>query len=181
LQFTAKFAFTAEIQGNPQTRTQSNFSLGFKIPKSDWVETLLPVLGLKTVSLIEIPKLSDPEFQEIISHVDDAWKQYSMGEYHRVLTDCRKALESLASVVKDKGYKKSKEQEGKKRTFPDWGKLLGNEDLGDTVGIINKKARAFIVPAAHAGRTINREDADFALMITHAIVNLITRKLAETS
>jgi hypothetical protein len=181
LQLTANFTFTTELQGNPQTKAQSNFQLGFKIPKSDWVETLLPVLGLKTVSLIEIPTLTGSEFEEVISHIDDAWKQYSMGEFHRVLTDCRKALESLVSVVKSKGYETTLEQQGKKENLPDWDKLLGNNDLGDIVGTISKKTRGFIAPGSHTGKTINREDADFALMVTHALVNLITRKLAETS
>jgi len=181
LQFVANFSFSSEIQHLPQTKQPSSFQLRFKIPKSDWVETLLPALGLKTVSLIEIPKLAGSEVEELISHVDDAWKQYSMGEYHRVLTDCRKALESLGSIAKSKGYKKTTAQQDEKKTLPDWDKLLGNEELGDVVGTINKKTMAFIAPAAHSGRTINREDADFALMVTHAMVNLITRKLAETS
>jgi hypothetical protein len=181
LQFLVNFAFTSEVQGNPQTRAIYRFQLRFKIPKSDWVEKLLPYLGLKSVSLIEIPKLAGSEFAEIIGHVDNAWKQYSMGEYHRVLTDCRKALESLTTTVKKKGFKKTTKTEERRRVLPDWGKLLGNDELGSVVGIINRKIRAFITPAAHAGRTINREDADFALMVTHALINLVTRKLVEMS
>jgi hypothetical protein len=181
LQFIANFTFSSEVQGNPQTRGPSNFQLGFKIPKSDWVDNLLPVLGLKTVSLIEIPKLAGPEFEEVIGHVDDAWKQHSMGEYNRVFTDCRKALESLASVVKSKGYKKTVEQKEVKKIIPDWGKLFEDDEVGGIVGIINRKTRAFIAPGSHAGRTASKEDADFALMVTHAMVNLITRKLAKTS
>jgi hypothetical protein len=177
LQFLATSVFASEIQGQPQTKSTSGFQLRFKVPKSDWAETILPALGFKTVSLIEIPRLGGSEFDEAIGHVDSAWKQYSMGEYDRVLTDCRKALESLSTKVKSMGYQKTVE-EGNKKSLPDWGRLFGNDDLGDIVGTINQKTMGFISPGSHAGRTINREDADFALMITHAVVNLITRKLS---
>lgn len=177
LELVTNFTYVAEIHQQPQTRTSSGFQLMFRIPKSDWVEKLLPKLGFKSVSLLEIPKLVDSEFAEIINHVEGAWKQYSMGEYHRVLSDCRKALEALGTKVKSKGFEKTIEEEGRKKTLPDWSKLLGNDDLGDIMGTISQKTIGFITPGSHAGKTINKEDADFALMVTHAIVNLTTRKL----
>lgn len=171
-------SFVGEIYRQPQTKTSSAFQLQFRIPKSDWVETLLPEMGYKTVSLLEIPQLMDSEFQEITKYVDEAWKQHSMGEYNRVLSDCRKALEAIGTKIRKKGFEKTiTEEEGRKRKVPNWGKLLGNKDLGNLVGTINQKTVGFMTPGSHAGKAVNKEDADFALMTTHAIVNLAIRKL----
>ena len=178
LNLLVNFFFTAENQSQPKTKTMQSAQIIIKVPKSDWVEKFLPDLGVKTVSLIEIPQLiGDSEFSETISHVDDAWKQYSMGEYHRVLTDCRKAIECLAEKIKSKGFVKEEiAQEGKKIIVPDWDKFLVNEELGDVVATINKKISRITATGAHPGRIICREDADFTLMTTHAMVNLILRK-----
>lgn len=140
------------------------------------MENYLPYLGIKTVSLIEIPQLIDSEFSEAINHINDAWKQYSMGEYHRVLSDCRKALESLSAKVKSEGYETSDEKD---KVLPDWSKFLGDSELGDIVGTINKKLFRFASPGSHTGRSINKEDADFILMSTHAMANLIINKFSE--
>ncbi len=177
LLFTFHFRFYGEFEGEPQTRNYQDFQLGIRIPKSDWVDNHLPALGFKTASLIEVPQLVDIEFAETIVYVNDAWKQYSMGEYHRVLTDCRKAIECLSDKIKSKGFEKEELlQDGKKKIVPDWDKFLDNEELGDAVATINRKISRITSTGAHPGRIICREDADFALMTTHAMVNLIVRK-----
>ena len=51
--------------------------------------------------------------------------------------------------------------------------------IKSSVGTINKKTKGLLSIAAHTGRTINKEDADFALMITHAIVNLVAHQFFE--
>jgi len=180
LSLTANLRFVAEITRQPQTKRMLNCQIPFRIPKSDWVEKLLPQMEFKTVSLLEIPQLADSEFQEVTNYVNEAWKQFSMGEYERVFVDCRKALESLSAKVKSKGYEKTNEGGGGRKEMPDWGKLLGNEDAGDILGVINQKIIGFVAPGSHAGRAISKEDADFALMTTHAFVNLVTRKLSVT-
>ena len=178
LVLTANIGFVAEIHQQPQTRAVSGFQVQFRIPKSDWVETILPQMGYKTVSLLEIPQLMDPESQQIIDYINGAWKQHSMGEYNRVLSDCRKALEALSTKIRKKGFEKDiSEEEGRKRKVPDWGKLLGNKDLGGILGTLNQKITGFVTPGSHAGKSVNKEDADFALMTTHAIVNLASKKL----
>ncbi len=170
-----------EFQNNPQIKNNSYFELTFRIPKSDWVESYLPALGFKTVSLIEVPQLLDADFAETIGHVDDAWKQYSMGEYHRVFTDCRKAKESLSEKIKSKGFEKEETIEGKKVMVPDWDKFFENEELGDAIAVISKKLSRITSIGAHPGRLICKEDADFALMTTHAMVNLVVRKFNQSN
>ena len=179
LTFRVDGRFVGEKQQQPQTRTLTGFSFDFRMPKSDWVENVLPKLKFKDVMLLEIPRLLEPKFEDVVTYINEAWKQYSMGEYDKVLTECRKALETLTNKVKAQGFEKEiTDEQGKKRKIPNWDKLLGSKDLGDIVGSINQKIWGFVTPGAHAGKAIIREDADFALMITHAIINVTIHKLS---
>jgi len=179
LDLLAEVKFIGEQNDQPQNKELSTFQLNFRIPKSDWVEKMLPQLKFKNVSLIEIPDLMGSEFQKIVNHVNDAWKQYSMGEYNRLLTDCRKALEELSKTIRNKGFEKEETNEEKKRKVPDWSKLFGNKNLGSIIKDMNRKTLGFVAPGSHAGTSVNREDADFALMTTHGLVNLATKKLVD--
>jgi hypothetical protein len=179
LTFRVEGTFVGEQQQQPQTKTATGFTLDFRMPKSDWIENILPRLKYKDVMLLEIPKFLEPKFDDVVTYVNDAWRQYSMGEYDKVLTECRKALETLSNKVKAQGFEKEiEDDQGKRKMIPDWDKLLGAPDLGDILGSINQKIWGFVAPSAHAGKAINKEDADFALMITHAIINLAIHKLS---
>jgi len=90
----------------PLSKNYNTVYLDFRFPKSDWVEKILPQLKYKEVSLIEIPKIEKPEYSDIIAKLNEAWKVYSMGEYDKVLIECRKALEALSSIVKNKCFER---------------------------------------------------------------------------
>jgi hypothetical protein len=170
--------FVCQVGAPSVVVREVNFESG--IAKSDWVEKFLPEFKYKDVLLMEIPKLIDAKFKEISGHLNEAWKQYSMGTYDSVLVKCRKALEALSTIAKKAGYKTTvKNKEGKEETVPDWNKLAGSKKIGEIIKSIYRKTRGFVAPGAHAGKAINREDADFALMVTYALVNLATRKLLE--
>jgi hypothetical protein len=166
--------FVLEKWGRPQDRDVGYLdNLNIEIPKSTWVEKILPNLGFKDVSLIELPKVSQ-EWQNIIEHLNEAWRQHSMGKYDSVLTECRKTLETLSDEVKKRGFIK------KENPLPDWERLFGSKDLDDILGTINKKLYGFLAPGAHTGKAINKEDADFALLVTQGIVAIVTEKLTKT-
>jgi hypothetical protein len=106
--------FIAHLQQQPPITYPGQVNLDIRISKSDWVEKILPNLKYKEVSLIEVPKIENPEFS-VVAKIDDAWKMYSMGEYGKVLTECRKALEAFVTILKEKGLQKEIiEKEGKK-------------------------------------------------------------------
>lgn len=144
-----------------------------RISKSDWVEKFLPAFQFKNVSLLEIPSIDSEDFRKVSEHLDSAWKQKFMGEYDKVLTDCRKVIEEIGTIVRKKGFEI--EEDGTKR--PDWKKFFsGDNDIGDIFGTINQKIYGFTWPGAHTGKSINLEDADYALMITHSIANMVIKK-----
>jgi hypothetical protein len=181
LQLTITLWLVAEAKGD-EKRTNNCFQIRYRIPKSDWVENFLPALGVKNVSLIEIPQLTAPEFQETISLLNDAWKQYSLGEYSRVLSDCRKAMEITSQKVKEQGFVETvvNKESGEKNIYPDWNKFTENEELGDAMAAINRKLFRLSSTGAHGMRNIAKEDANFVLMTTHAMVNLVVQKANKT-
>lgn len=167
--------FLVEKLGQPNRRAVGHLNdFQMKVPKSDWVEQNLPYMGFKDISLIELPKLTQ-EWEDITEHLNEAWRQHSMGKYDNVLTECRKALEALSGAVKKNGFTVEDEK------MPDWNGLLGNKKLGSLLRTINQKMHGFLALGAHTGKAINREDSDFALLVTNGIVILVTEKLLKTS
>jgi hypothetical protein len=165
--------FVGEQQGAPQTKQNSQVGMQIRIPKSDWVERILPRIGYKDVALLEIPRLVAPDYKDVVDYQNEAWRQFMMGDYDKVLVECRKTLEALGTRVKEKGLERT--VEGK--AVPDWDKLLGNDDSGSMLEVMFQKLRGFVAPGSHAGRSSSREEAEFALMVTHAIANLALKKL----
>lgn len=171
--------FAIVSAGDPSSRQWvTGVTIPGKVHKSDWVEGILPKLGFKEEALIEVPKIEEPELSGVVNVINDAWKYYSMGEYKEVLKKCREAMEGLAKIVRDRGFsKESTNEKGEKETIPDWGKVLGDEDMGEIIGAIIKKHYGFLAPAAHYGKVMDRADAELAIMLTHGLVNFISKKL----
>jgi len=169
--------FIAEILQQPPIKQGGSTVLNLRIPKSDWIESILPQLRYKDVVLLEVPKIDRPEFGDIVGKINDAWKQHSMGEYDKVLTECRKAMEGLTTLMKEKGFVKEIEEKGEKKIVPDWEKALAHKEMGNIIEVFVQKLFGFLAPGAHYGKSINREDAELAIMCTHAIINFIARKI----
>jgi len=151
------------------------FLFDFEIAKSKWVEKILPELGYKHVSLVEIPDLPDGEFAQITQYLNAAWRDKMMGQYDGALTNCRKALEALGKQIRSMGFETLREDGVGKR--PDWKELFRSEDLGDIIGKLHQKVIGFTVPGAHAGKAINREDGDLAILTTHGLVQFAISKM----
>ena len=177
IQMHIELTFIAEVQQQPPIKQPGMIFIKERIPKSDWVEIILPQLRFKDVVLLEIPKIEKPELSEVISKINEAWKRYSMGEYGNVLTECRKAMEALTTIIKNLGFQKEITDEKGKRTVPDWEKIVANEELGKILEVIIQKYFGFLSPGAHYGKSINKEDAELAIMFAHGLTNFISKKL----
>lgn len=152
--------------------------LEYELPKSKWIEKFLKVFNFKHVRLFEFPKILPPEsLSKAIEHLDAGWTQFSAGHYNKVLADCRLALEEVSTIVKKAGFKrKDKDEEGKEIEVPDWKKIFESENISDQYRHIFQKLMGFAALGAHTGKSINNEDALFALMITHALIYYIVEK-----
>jgi len=162
-----------EIPSHPQ--------LEYRVPKSDWTERILRELRYKKVWLLEVPELESPEeLKKAVSHLNDAWKQFSMGEYKNTLVECRKALEVISTVIRESGFERTEQGEnGSERPVPDWKKFFDDKDIGKHFEKIFKGTWRFITPGAHTGKSIDRRGANLALMTTHAIVYYAIRRFSE--
>lgn len=97
-----------------------------------------------------------------------------MGQYDIVLINCRRIIEELDSILKDKGFSKEKSlDDGRDITVADWRGFLNQGEVGKYVEDVSDNIRRFCNRAAHSGKAIVKEDADFALLNTHATINLI--------
>jgi len=166
----------AQTQTSPQLSTQlPSQQTKVRVSKSDWVEKILPRFDYKEVILVEIPKLSANEYETVIQHLNSAWKQKHMGQYDKVLTDCRLSVEALRKIVRSKGHVN---EELQRKDKLDWKAFFGSPSFGDIFSKIDQQIHRLTSTAAHPGKSINLEDADYALLITHAIVNMALKKMS---
>jgi hypothetical protein len=167
--FQINIDFVYEIPQPTLNKGHQRVSLQMKIPKSDWVENILPELKFRENFLLEIPRLPDENSETLRTHIDSAFKQYSMGNYDKVLTDCRKVLEELKNITLLNKFGVDGEI--------DFKNILASKEIADIIDVIYRKLLGFTAPGSHTGRSINKEDADFALISTYAFSNLILRKI----
>jgi hypothetical protein len=161
------------------------------VPKSDWVEEILPELNYKHVTLIEVPVLGSEHFVDVIAEVNEAWKKYSMGDYKQVLGHCRNALDGIAGKVREASYEmqdneeqylcpkcgntwsKTNVEKKEIRTVPNWNTFFDDDKIGHNVREIYRSARAFTSPGPHFGKTFGMEEGILVLFQTYSIVNVM--------
>lgn len=169
LQLQVPLRYVAKAQTPQPFSISPQMALPIRIPKSDWVEVYLPQLKFRDVLLLEFPKLDNPDFKEAVDHLNNAWKQHGFGEYDKVLEECRKTLEKAKELLKKKDMLKEDEV--------DWKQILQSDRAGEFVSNVHKNVWGYNSQGAHIGKSINREDADFALLTTHALLVLLTKKI----
>ncbi|NOJ27849.1 MAG: hypothetical protein DA330_07565, partial [Nitrososphaera sp.] len=113
-------------ESDPARIREADFDLdNIDVPKSKWVEDVLPELGFKNTALVELPQLAFPELQNAIDNLNQAWKKYSMGETNDVFVRCRTVLEELGTYLRKNGFEtKAKDGNGNEKPVPDWKKFL---------------------------------------------------------
>lgn len=143
----------------------------YTIPKSVWLERILPAFNFKNVFLLEIPKLmEDAETVELAKHLSRALDKLSQGDYSGVLTDCQKALEETKAIAKTKGYTKvidsneqidfglfSDKEKIQKALVKSWQGVWGFGQAG----------------GRHIGGERGKDEAWFSILGTFGLVNLI--------
>jgi len=149
-------------------------SLESEIAQSTWIAEFLPSYNYKEVQLLEIPKIQSDIHVRLIEYLDGAWRYNYMGQYDVVLLNCRKIIEELDNILKDKGFSKKKSIDDEREiTVADWRSFLNQGDIGKYVEDVTDNIRRFCNRAAHSGKAISKEDADYALLTTHATINLV--------
>ena len=175
LRLRARLNFTSDIPSQYKHRNPpGQQDLGvYTVPKSTWVETILPSFNFRDVFLLEIPKLiENVENRKLVEYLNGAQKKLSLGDYPGVLVDCQKALEEMKVLAKTKGYTT---ESGK----IDFGKLTDANTIKTALDNVWSSLWNFSQPGGrHIGSDRGREEAWFAILTTYGMVNLIMSNLS---
>ena len=80
----------------------------FEIPRSVWIEKILPEMGYRNLKLFEIPvshSILNEAYDHIISNFDEAERYFNLQDYNKCVSHCRMSLDtlntSLANIRKE--------------------------------------------------------------------------------
>jgi TusA-related sulfurtransferase len=150
----------------------------YTIPKSVWLERILPAFNFKEVFLLEIPKLMEnADTAELAKHLSRALDKLSSGDYPGVLTDCQKALEETKAIAKKKGY--TRVVESAERI--DFGHFSDKEKIQEALEKSWQGVWGFgQAGGRHIGGERGKDEAWLSILSTFGLVNLIVNYMLET-
>jgi len=144
-----------------------------RIPRSDWIDQLLPALGYRKTILIELPLAGRPEVPEelrdAILHLDEARVLRNHESYRKAVHTCRQAIDALL------GEGKGKVTWCQTHLAP----VIGPEKA-TMVDDSLRALRPLLTDASHGNNTveIDRDAADYVIESLALALNYIARKLA---
>jgi len=144
-----------------------------RIPRSDWIDQLLPALGYRKMVLIELPLAGCPEAPEelhdAIRHLDEARVLRNHERYRKAVHTCREAIDALL------GEGKGKVTWCQTHLAP----IIGPEKA-TMVDDSLRALRPLLTDASHGNNTIeiDRDAADYVIESLALALNYIARKLA---
>jgi len=157
----------------PELEVRQGSQQFIEIEKSKWVEEILPRMGWGSWKTFEIPLLETSDgLGKIDDLLNEAQKQYGMGNWADCLTACRKAVEELQPYAKE--FVNPAHSDEKGGPAPQKIEELGEEfkDLGRSMLEFQSKVRKMLAAGAHKlppGTTLERADAEFGLLLVVAL------------
>ncbi len=164
----------------------SFFSMTVIIPRSDWVDKVLPGLGYGKIYLVEVP-VPQRAIGEIIANTlkefQQAQQQMLLGDYNKILGHLRNTLELLSDAVEYKGTPR----DGK--TNPSFADkidylltVLPGAPTGfrrDNLARMCKDLYGFTSPPEHPSPPhFTRDDAEMTMLITIAVLSYMGKFLS---
>lgn len=152
------------MKGTPHT-------LQFNISRSDWVEKILPKLGLHTFKLIEVP-LSHRKLHEaydyIIAEFQQAEKYFNIPDYNKCVAHCRHTLDALT-----RNLRKIKET-GDSETKFQWLKKIDAATIA-WIDELNKAHTALTSKTHHSGlkTEFTRQETESIYLVTLGLLNYV--------
>lgn len=169
----------AEVEGDTTAapvrfeNVESTSPETLRIPRSDWIDQLLPALGYRKTILIELPLAGRPEVPEdlrdAILHLDEARVLRNHESYRKAVHTCRQAIDALL------GEGKGKVTWCQTHLVP----VIGPEKA-TMVDDSLRALRPLLTDASHGNNTveIDRDAADYVIESLALALNYIARKLA---
>jgi len=144
-----------------------------RIPRSDWIDQLLPALGYRKTVLIELPLAGPPpvpeELHDAMRRLGEARTLRNHESYQKAVQECRRATDALLGSGPDKkawcqthlapliGAEKAK---------------MVNDSLWALRPLLNETSHGY------APVEVDRDAADYAIESLAVALNYIARKLA---
>lgn len=140
-----------QISGGRMNSETFDVRISLNVPRSVWVEKLLPQTGFRNLKLIEVPithsRLKEA-YAAIIVEFDKAEKYFNLQDYNKCVAHCRSTMDTLTNhlkLVKD---------ESTSRTASKWLKNISQETL-TWIDQMNKATQAITSKAHHAGNGVD--------------------------
>lgn len=150
--------------------TSQNAIPTLRIPRSDWLDRLLPALGYGSKRFVAFPQLSDmqlpSELGEAVKHLTTARTLFDHERYREAIQLCRQSRDALLGQNKTTWCQTYLEP------------IIGSEKAA----MIDKSIQALNHlgnPASHGGNTIeiDRDAAEFVLSSLTLVLHYIEKKL----
>ncbi len=110
-EFAKHYPIPRKQPSSPIEQFETNFfSMTVNVPRSTWIDKVLPGLGYGKIHLVEVPTPEKAIGETIARAVEDfqrAQEQMLQGDYNNVLGYCRDALERLSNARKYGGEKEN--------------------------------------------------------------------------
>lgn len=148
--------------------------LNFQIPKSTWIETLMPSLGYNNLRLIEIPKthneLTD-EYQSIKKEFDAAEVYFNKKDYNKCIAHCRHVLDEL-----NRNLNKIKRGEPSESSFK-WLSKISNCSF-DWINCVCGSTNVISSKTHHTGddKGFTRQEAESIFLVVLGLINFIAHE-----
>ena len=154
-----------------------------KLSQNDWAK-IVSDMSYNNYQIFEIPFSKVPNvsnFKKIMERLTEAQNHFNQGRNEEVVTSCRKAFESLNSLVAVKNSDKF-EMNPKLSTILD---LVCEENCHNKKSELIENLRQKIWPllhmGPHEGYNVTREDAEYILLLTLSSIRYYSTQLSKLS
>ncbi|MBL7872097.1 MAG: hypothetical protein JNM78_10825 [Cyclobacteriaceae bacterium] len=149
------------------------------VPKSYWVEKLLPALGYPGFKLIEIPLthlLLNEAYDNIISEFNKAESYFNKGDYNACIAHCRNTMDTLKENLKN--LKNGIES----KTAFNWLQEIDTITL-TWIDTVNKSLSAIASKTHHGGlkKDFTRVEAESIYLVTLGLMNFVGQASSDYS
>jgi hypothetical protein len=156
---------------SPDRLNSETISIMFQIPRSVWVEKILPELGYRKLRLIEIPLIHDEmdePYKDIIHEFNEAERYFNGQDYNKCVAHCRNTMDKLTQNLQL--FKK----EGKSGTGFKWLSAIGTETF-NWLDTLNKKTSGLASKTHHPGQDIDftQKEAQSIYLVVLGLLNYI--------
>ena len=153
----------------------------FTVPKSEWVEKLLPGLGYKGLELLEF-RLGEGEAAQQLAQAIEEFKQAQQhlldADWERAVHRCRNAIELVAAARPSSVATTSRFADKINAFINDH--LTTNADQAKLIGKQMNLLWEVCSPAAHPLPTVARADAEFIMRTTMSVIAYCGKLMGKT-